>query len=237
MLLPRLLIIEDDEQLYLALQSRLGNSYEIDISSNGVDGILKNNSQAYSAILLDLGLPDISGISVCRALREASATIPIIVITGDASVGVKLRLFDAGANDYLVKPFSIDELQARLRVARRSIKTNEIRIKKFSAGDLTIDMMSHSVERCGKQIYLRRKEFAILECLAQNAGNVVTRNALMDYAWNGNEQTWADTVNVHIKYLRDKIDRPFEIPLIKTVRGLGYKLDIAQEALSDSQNI
>lgn len=173
-----------------------------------------------------MNLPDLPGLAVCERLRERGAQCPILVLSAEASVMSKINLLDAGANDYLTKPFSVGELKARLRVLTRA---NQYLYSRptvlLAAYGLELNRQTRTVTREGTVISLRRKEFALLECLMEHAGAVVSRTTLARYAWQGDE-LWTNTVDVHIKHLRDKIDRPFEQPLIRTVHGLGYKLEL-----------
>lgn len=222
----RVLIIEDEPGIALALYKSLTQAdCQVDTAKTGSSGIRKASLKKFDIILLDLGLPDMSGLTICRQLREDGVTAPIIVLTAENGVRSKVNLFDAGANDYVTKPFSIEELQARIRVCLRSVPKQQ-RQPPITVGELTLNPSSRTVERAGLIIPLRRKEFAILECLMQRAGTAVTRSSLMNYAWEGSDEGWTNTVDVHIKHLRDKVDRPFARPLIKTVHGVGYKLDM-----------
>lgn len=226
--LPRLMLVEDDSNIAKALALALRNSYIVDIISSGRQAIFKADSQHYGAIILDLNLPDIPGIQVCQELRNRGITAPILILSGESQVLTKINLLDAGANDYLTKPFSLGELKARLRVLSRPAPDRPSQPRRLSVGNLTLDRHARTVTRDGLSIALRRKEFALLECLMEHAGNVVTRQALIRHAWQGVEEPWTNTIDVHIKYLRDKLDRPFERALIQTVHGLGYRLALEQ---------
>ncbi|HTB48769.1 MAG TPA: response regulator transcription factor [Verrucomicrobiae bacterium] len=228
----KLLIIEDDEGIVLALYRSLASLYKTDTATTAARGLQKISEQHYDIIILDLNLPDSTGLAVCEQVRASGLTTPILVLSGSDEVLSKVTLLDSGANDYLTKPFSIEELKARLRALLREPKsaTNHHRLV---VGDLVLDSVKHQVQRAGKPIKLSRKEFAVLECLMQHSGMVVTRANLSNYAWENNEDSLTNTVDVHIKYLRDKIDRPFVTTLIKTVHGLGYKIDAA----SDTSNM
>lgn len=226
--LPQLLLIEDSPTISETLTQALSSSYDIDVAKDGEQGLAKVNQESYEAIILELGLPDRSGLAVCEELRNRGISAPILVISNDTNVLTKIKLLDAGADDYLTKPFSLGELKARLRVLqRRTSEQLEFRHtpSSLTIGELTLDRAGRQVKRKGEIIDLRRKEFAILECLMLRAGTVVSRDTLTRYAWDGSEDNWTNTIDVHIKYLRDKVDRPFEIQLIKTVHGLGYRLD------------
>lgn len=222
----KLLLIEDSQEISNALQRALFTDYSVDLSRTGTSGIQKAMSGDYDVIVLDLNLPDISGLEVCQTLRRQNIKSPILILTGETKVLSKISLLDAGADDYLTKPFSLGELKVRLRALIRRAGRSAIKVNRLIVGDLELDVAEHTVKRAGKAIHLRLKEFTILECLMQNAGEVVSRETLSNYAWSANDEPWRNTVDVHIKYLRDKIDRPFDYPMIKTVHGLGYKLDI-----------
>ncbi|MGC1177371.1 MAG: response regulator transcription factor [Candidatus Saccharimonadales bacterium] len=224
----RLLIIEDDPGILMTLYRALAVLYTVDTASTGNNGLRKLALHAYDAIILDLSLPDVPGLRVCERLRSNGNDTPILVLSGTTEVLRKVTLLDSGANDYLTKPFSIEELKARLRVlVRHSQKATNTR-HRLVVGDLVLDTLKHSVQRGKQTIQLRRKEFAILECLMQNAGIVVSRDTLTNFAWDEMNDSLTNTVDVHIKYLRDKIDRPFKTPLIKTVHGFGYKIDASK---------
>jgi len=223
--MKRLLLIEDDKGISSALKQALAATYAVDVIDRGLQGIDMASTGKYQLILLDLNLPDAKGLDVCREIRSSGISTPIIIITADSAVLKKISLLDAGANDYITKPFSLGELKARMRVTERLNNPAEPHAQYLYIHDIVLDCFSHQVKRAGTVIELRKKEFMMLECLMLNSGTVVTRQALMHYAWNGNQDPWTNTVDVHIKYLRDKIDRPFTIPLIKTVHGLGYKLE------------
>ncbi len=221
----KLLLIEDDPAIALPLSQALVSSYVVDVVTTGEAGLTKAATSAYTAILLDLNLPDMPGLSVCQQLRQQGCVVPVIILTGETKVMSKIKLLDAGADDYLTKPFSLGELKARLRSLQRRSNNPGKPVHRLTVADLTLDGPTQRVHRAGRPIRLRRKEFSLLECLMQRAGTVVTRDTLATYAWSSNVDLWANTIDVHIKYLRDKIDRPFDTPLIKTVHGIGYKLE------------
>lgn len=219
----RILAVEDNRSVAQALRKGLKPQYAIDVVQNGADGLMLAESTAYDVILLDLGLPDFGGEEICTELRKNGNKTPIIIISGEDHVSAKVRLLDSGADDYLTKPFRLEELHARIRSALRH-KTSQI-ANAIVVGDLVVDTASHTVSRAGIPITLRRKEFALLELLARNAGRTLTRPVILEHLWDMNENLWANVVDVHIKHLRDKIDKPFETPIIITVHGLGYRLD------------
>jgi two-component system OmpR family response regulator len=222
--LPKLLVVDDDSSLAKALALALHDSYDVDIALNGTQALFKADDTRYDAVILDLNLPDIAGLTVCRQLRGRGISAPILILSGECRVLTKISLLDAGANDYLTKPFSLGELKARLRVLRRIAPEHQPLPRKLTAAGLLLDRQMHTVTREGLAISLRRKEFSLLECLMEHAGNVVTRATLIRHAWQGVEEPWTNTIDVHIKYLRDKLDRPFERAIIQTVHGLGYRL-------------
>lgn len=223
---PKVLLVEDDSNIANALNQALQTAYEIDIAVAGRPAIYRTDRDNYDAVVLDLNLPDISGMTVCQQLRERGCCSPILILTGDANVMSKISLLDAGANDYLTKPFSVGELKARLRAMMRSQNQTQASPKQnLAAYGIQLDRRTRIVSRNEQVVSLRRKEFALLECLMEHAGSVVSRGLLARHAWQGENELWTNTVDVHIKNLRDKIDRPFEEPLIHTVHGLGYKLE------------
>ncbi len=221
----KLLLIEDDPNIAQALIQTLSPSYVVDVAVTGGVGLVKAGAQRYDAVILDLNLPDLPGLQICQHLRRDGFAGPIMILSGEVRVISKIALLDAGADDYLTKPFSLGELKARLRMLLRRSNSPNNNHNLMVVGELTLDCERHVVERQGRIVKLRRKEFGLLECLMQNAGAVVTRDILSNHAWRDNEDPWANTIDVHIKYLRDKIDIPFDRPLIKTVHGLGYKLE------------
>lgn len=231
----KVLLVEDDRSIAGAIAQALREDYDIDIASSGKLALYKSDTEEYRAILLDLNLPDVSGIIVCQQLRERGVSAPILILSAESKVLTKINLLDAGANDYLTKPFSLGELKARLRVLARSNTQSSQRSTKLSVGDLNMDRRTFKVERNGIEIELRRKEFALLECLMEHAGTVVTRDMLIQSVWHASDELWTNTVDVHIKHLRDKIERPFGDRLIHTVHGLGYKIEAFQPLIMASK--
>lgn len=220
----QLLLIEDSRDIALALSQALATSYSVTLASTGSAGLKLAKNETFDLIILDLSLPDINGEEICGELRRNGSTVPILVLTGESGVMSKIRLLDAGADDYLTKPFSLGELKARLRVLERREQAAPAEASQLTVGTLTLDKDKYVVERDGQLIRLRRKEFALLECLMLHPDTVVTRSALGNYAWQGSDKPWTNTIDVHIKHLRDKVDRPFDEPVILTVHGIGYKL-------------
>ncbi|HEY5442486.1 MAG TPA: response regulator transcription factor [Candidatus Saccharimonadales bacterium] len=220
----KLLLIEDNPALVKSVMDFLGDTWKITATASGHDGIRMAQATIYDMIILDLTLPDIYGHDVCKALRKAGVATPILVLSGIAESDSKIDLLQSGADDYVTKPFNIDELRARLLalLRRGHLDTETPYLLKIDT--LTLDPLKRQVERGGQKIALRRKEFDILEYLLRNRGRVVTRTMIMDSVWEANSDSWNNTVDVHIKSLRDKIDRPFKRQLISTAYGVGYTI-------------
>ena len=227
----KLLVVEDNERLLDRIQRQLGKFYLIDTAINGQEALLKSQEAEYSVIILDLGLPDIPGLEVCKQLRALHVDTPILVLTGMDTIESRIELLECGADDYVTKPFDSGELRARIAALARRQPLRDAN-KQLIHNDLVIDSERRTVTRVGISIPLRRKEFDILEYLVNNSGRVMTREMIMNQAWNSSGKSgWNSTVDVHIKNLRDKIDRPFTTPLIKTAHGLGYRVDTPYEVI------
>ncbi len=220
----KLLIIEDNRSLAESLKKQLSKSYIVEVYRTGEDGLAHAVTGAYDIIILDLGLPDKHGYEVCKQIRIARVHTPVLILSAVSDVPSRVALLNIGADDYLTKPFSMAELKARIGALMRRVPEgyNE---NVLTASDLVIDPERRRVERGGVRIALRRKEFDILEYLVRNQGRPVTRSMILDHAWDGSKDAWNNTVDVHIKHLRDKVDRPFESALIKTAYGIGYMID------------
>jgi DNA-binding response OmpR family regulator len=221
----KLLFIEDNASLVASLKDFLGKKWRIDAAATGQEGSALATKGSYDVIILDLGLPDMSGQDVCKALRKAQVTTPILVLTAAAEPTTKVNLFNCGADDYVTKPFNVTELHARLLALLRRGHFDPEAPYLLKVDSLTLDPVKRQVARGGKTIALRRKEFDILEYLLRNRGKVVTRTMIMDNVWEANSDSWNNTVDVHIKYLRDKVDRPFKSKLIHTAYGVGYTIN------------
>jgi DNA-binding response OmpR family regulator len=220
----KILLVEDNRTLADGLKKQLGRTFIIDAVRTGAEGLQRALSGGQDIIVLDLTLPDMNGYDICRKVRAAHITTPIIILTGVADITSRVTLLNAGADDYVTKPFSVAELRARLAALLRRPNAT-ISPKVFSVRGLKLDPYRRYVERDGKQIRLRRKEFDILEYLVRNCGRPVTRSMILDHAWDGTKDSWNNTVDVHIKHLRDKVDKPFKTPLIRTAYGIGYMID------------
>jgi two-component system OmpR family response regulator len=221
----QLLLIEDSRDIAAALKQVLAADYDVTVAHDGQSGLRQAGQASYDLILLDILLPDLNGLEICETLRADGNTTPIMILTGETSIMSKIRFLDAGADDYLTKPFSVGELKARLRSLQRRQGQLPSESPELTAGGLRLNRTTYRVERDGQTIRLRRKEFALLECLMRHADTVVTRSTLGNYAWHGADMPWTNTIDVHIKHLRDKIDRPFDKTLIRTVHGVGYRFE------------
>lgn len=222
----RLLIVDDYKALADRLKTHLEGRFNVDVADTAAVGEQLAKTRQYDIILLDLGLPDGSGQEVCLHLRQAGIMIPILVLTGEDDTNSKVSLFESGADDYLTKPFELAELDARIGALLRRRQMNSPAVL-MRVGDLMIDPSRRRVTRDGALIRLRRKEYEILEYLVRNLGKTVTPAMITNQVWNkaDDDDEWKTTVRVHIKYLRDKIDRPFATPLIKTTHGVGYVIE------------
>lgn len=219
----KVLLVEDNKRVATALRESLRGSYTVDIEHSGKAALENDTLDCYDVILLDLGLPDMHGGDVCQQMRQQKVVAPIIVITGDARVASKVSALDYGADDYLTKPFSRDELKARIRAVLRRA-SNGTALLNLRFADIEIDPVARRVVRGGKEITLRRKEFDLLEYMVRNPNRTLSRTAILDHVWGNNHGLWNNSVDVHVKYLRDKIDRPFGSHFIKTIHGVGYRL-------------
>lgn len=220
----KLLFIDDNHSLTTSVKNQLGSMYIVDSADNGYEGIAQASSVQYELIMLDLGLPDMDGLDVCRELRLSNIHAPILVITGRDDPSTLVELLNSGADDYITKPFNEHVLKARIAaLLRRGQQLHPERI--IDVSDLTMNVTRRQIWRSGVSITLRRKEFDILEYLITNQGHALTRSMILDHVWEAGTEGWNNTIDVHIKHLRDKIDRPFERPLIKTSYGIGYMVD------------
>ncbi len=221
----RVLVVEDEPKIARFIAKGLREEgYAVDIASDGEEAMSCATSTTYDLIILDLMLPKLGGTTVCRRLRKAGAAVSILVLTARNSVQDRVMGLDAGADDYLVKPFDFDELLARMRALLRrpqALVPNQLR-----ADDLVLDLLSHRVERKGVAVELTSKEFSLLEYLMRNKGRELTRGQIKEDAWgcDGGSDHETNIVDVYISYLREKVDEGHVKQLIRTVRGVGYTL-------------
>jgi len=224
----KILIIEDNPRLVDRLKKQLSKWYLVEVAESGDKALQLVASRSFDIALLDLGLPDTPGLEVCKQIRKLSQDLPILVITGIDTTESRVTLLENGADDYVTKPFEIAEIRARINaLARRRARSEQNTT--ITVGDLIIDPSRRLVVRAGVEVRLRRKEFDILEYLASHPGRVMSRQNIINHAWASTSSSWTGSVDVHIKQLRDKIDKPFSYPLIKTSYGLGYMIE-AHEA-------
>jgi DNA-binding response OmpR family regulator len=219
----RLLVIEDDRRLNRALKVNLiAAGYAVDAAYDGEEGHAFAESAPYDAIILDVMLPRKDGIAVCRALRQQRVATPILLLTARDAVADRVLGLDSGADDYLVKPFAVQELLARLRALLRRSTPEKLGL--LTLGDVTADPASHTVERGGQPIKLNPKEFALLELLLRHPNQILSREQIESHLWSYDFISASNIVDVYVGRLRRKIDDPFPVKLLQTVYGLGYRL-------------
>jgi two-component system, OmpR family, response regulator len=219
----RVLIVEDHERMADLLRRGLGEEgYAVDVVSTGRDASWMATENDYDAIVLDVVLPDGDGFEVCRRIRGREQWAPIIMLTARDAVEDRVRGLDAGADDYLVKPFSFEELLARVRALIRRGPGERRTV--LAVDDLVLDPAERRAERAGTPVHLTAKEFALLEYFLRHPGEVLSRSTLIEHVWDFAFEADSNVVDVHVSALRQKIDRPFGRDSIETVRGAGYRL-------------
>jgi two-component system OmpR family response regulator len=220
----RVLVVEDDAKLARAIARGLRHEgYAVDLVGDGEAALMSAGVWSYDAIVLDVMLPERDGLDVCATLRGRDCWAPILMLTARGQVGDRIRGLDVGADDYLSKPFDFGELLARLRaLVRRAPASRPVRLE---VGDLVVDPSTHEVSRAGVPVTLTAREFAVLEYLARHAGQAITRTAVLDHVWDENFEGATNIVDVYVGYLRRKLEQPFDRPLIRTIRGVGYALE------------
>ncbi len=219
----RVLVVEDEVKMARLLKRGLEEEdYAADVAANGEDGIWMATENPYDAIVLDVMLPDVDGFEVCRRIREAGQWAPVLMLTARDAVPDRVRGLDVGADDYLTKPFAFAELLARLRaLVRRGARE---RPPVVAVGDLRLDPASKAVRRAEQTIELTPKEFSLLEYFMRHPGEVLTRTQLLEHVWDFAYDGDSNVVEVYVRYLREKIDRPFGRHSLETVRRMGYRL-------------
>ena len=219
----RVLIVEDDIPLASALRRGLrAEGMVADVAVKGEDALWMVSSAEFDAVVLDVMLPGIDGFETCRRLRDDGVWTPIIMLTARDSVDDRVQGLDAGADDYLVKPFAFAELLARLRALARRGPVERPAV--LEVGDLQLDPATREVRRGDTEIALSAKEFALLEAFMRRPGEVLTQLQLLEHAWDYDYENRSNVVEVYVRYLREKVDRPFDVKSIETVRGAGYRL-------------
>jgi two-component system, OmpR family, response regulator len=219
----RVLVVEDDVKMAAAI--RRGLRFEgvvVEVAGRGEEAIRRVGATEYDAVLLDVMLPDIDGFETCRRLRRQGLWVPIIMLTARDAVEDRVRGLDTGADDYLTKPFSLAELLARLRALARRGPVERPAV--LEVGDLRLDPATHEIWRGEHRIELSAREFGLLEAFMRRPGQVLTQLQLLEAAWELGYEQRSNVVEVYVRYLREKIDRPFGVASIETVRGVGYRL-------------
>ncbi len=219
----RLLLVEDDPELGAMLTSALQALADVvDLVPTGADALWRAAEQAYDGVILDVGLPDRSGFDVCRDLRGSGSTTPVLMLTGRHAVSDRVTGLDAGADYYLAKPVDLTELEARLRALSR--RSGRDIVVTFEAGDVEVEPATRTVRRQGRVVPLVGREYAMVELLARNAGRVVSREMLVEQLWDFAADVSSNALDVLTSSVRQKLDRPFSTPALRTVRGSGYVL-------------
>lgn len=224
----RVLLIEDEHKIARALKKALEQeSYAVDVAYDGDEGYAMATTEPYDVAIIDRMLPgEYNGLAIVKAMREAKIHTPVLLLTALGSVKDRTEGLDSGADDYLIKPFALEELLARVRALLRRPK--EVQSTVLTAGDLSLDTVTYEVKRAGKIIQLTGKEFALLEYLLRNQGRPLPKELIISHVWDYDADILPNTVEVYIKYLRAKVDQPFNKQLIRTVRGFGYKLQASE---------
>ena len=218
----RILVAEDDAPLAEFLHQRLvQEQFAVQLVANAAE-TQRLAAESFDLVILDLNRPEGAGLDVLRAIRSRKPDLPVLIVTGASLVEERVRGLDAGADDYIAKPFAFAELAARIRAVLR--RRNGSSQALLTLDDLTIDRLSHTVQRGGHAIDLSPKEFALLEFLMRHIGQPVSRSAIVEQVWKLNHDTMTNVVDVYINYLRRKVDSGHERPLIRTVRGVGYQI-------------
>lgn len=225
----RVLVVEDDVKMASLLKRGLEEEgHAVDVAREGRDGLWMAKENPYAAVVLDVMLPGIDGFEICRSMREAGVWAPVLMLTARDAVGDRVKGLDAGADDYLVKPFSLLELAARIRALVR--RDGHPRPTVLAQGDLRLDPATKQVWRGAVEIGLSPKEFALLEFFLRHPGSVLTRSQIIDAVWDFAYDGTSNVVDQYVTYLRKKVDKPFGRDDIETVRGMGYRLRRASQA-------
>jgi DNA-binding response OmpR family regulator len=220
----RILIVEDDRQLRASMTRGLREAtHVVEQASTGAQAIGMAAATSFDVMVLDVRLPDIDGLAVCRTVRDGGSRVPILMLTALDGVDQRIAGLDAGADDYLTKPFDFGELLARLRALGR--RRLDALPETLVVGDLTVDAGRHTARRQGREISFTRKEFALLVYLARNAGRVVTRGELLQHVWDDPRNSYSNIIDVYAGRLRRKLDANEEAPLFHTIRGVGFMLE------------
>jgi DNA-binding response OmpR family regulator len=221
-----ILVVEDEQRLAVLLRRVLTEErHTVDLAYDGPSGLDLALSDTYDLVVLDWMLPGMDGISVCREVRAEKVTTPILMLTARGAVEDRVAGLNMGADDYLTKPFAMEEFLARVNAALRRRDRGIDASTTLRIGDLSLDLVRHEVRRQGREIALTAKEFALLEYMMRHPGQVLTRTQITDHVWRYDLDGLSNIVDTYIHYLRDKVDRGFPKPLIRTIRGVGYKIE------------
>lgn len=217
------LLVVDDEPKVVGLLKRAleRDGHTLEVATTGEDALFAAREANYDALILDVMIPAPDGLEVCRTLRKDGDWTPVLLLTGRGAIEDRVTGLDAGADDYLPKPFSLTELSARLRAITRRSEHSEAEV--LQVGDILLDPAGHRVTRDGTSVDLTPKEFALLELFMRRRGEVLSRSAILDHVWDFAYEGGSNVVDVYVRYLRDKVDRPFGERSIETVRGVGYR--------------
>ncbi|NOZ21100.1 MAG: response regulator [Planctomycetes bacterium] len=217
----RILVVEDNVKMAESIRRGLKErGYVVDLSHDGEDGMHLATTEPYDLVILDIMLPKYDGVQILKRMREKELSTPVIFLTAKDAVDDRIKGLDAGADDYIVKPFSYGELMARVRAHLRRSLTETASLLKV--GDLTLDLEKHEARRGDKVTQLSSKEFVLLKYFMQNVDKVLTRTAIGEHVWDMNFTGLSNVVDVYVNYVRNKVDRGFEMKLIHTIRGVGY---------------
>ncbi|WP_022940010.1 heavy metal response regulator transcription factor [Psychromonas hadalis] len=227
----KILIVEDEAKTGSYLQQGLTESgFIVNLACNGVDGLFCAQTEHHDLLILDVMLPQLTGWEILQKLRAQGDETPVIFLTARDKVEDRVRGLELGADDYLIKPFSFSELLARVRtILKRGSKSSEQSI--LSVADLTLDRLKRRVQRNGQNIILTAKEFVLLEFFMRRQGEVLSRALIASEVWDMNFDSDTNVIDVSIRRLRNKIDRPYEVKLLQTIRGMGYLLDLPEEGI------
>jgi DNA-binding response OmpR family regulator len=223
----RVLLIEDEAAIVRYLERGLREEgHQVESASSGEDGIDLALSEEIDLVIIDIGLPGLDGHQVLRAIRDRKPSLPAVMLTARGDVASKVRALDAGADDYIVKPFSFAELAARMRAAMR--RGDQRRASAVEVGDLRIDFLERRAWRGGRLVELSNREFMLLAHLMQHAGQVLTRTQLLEAVWDYDFDPGSNVVDVYVRYLRRKLDEPGRPSVIRALRGVGYRLEVPE---------
>jgi two-component system copper resistance phosphate regulon response regulator CusR len=219
----RILIVEDEKKVAdLVVRGLRAECYAVDAAHDGATGLSMATTMHYDLVILDLMLPGLSGTDVLKRLRAANQSIPVLVLTARDATQEKVENFEAGADDYMTKPFAFAELQVRVKALLRRGPINRSSV--IRVGDLEVDRLRQQVRRAGRRVVLTAKEYALLEYMAANSGRVLSRTMILEHVWDQSFEGLTNIVDVYVRHLRTKVDDPFPLKLIRTVRGVGYRI-------------